>query len=67
MPSAQKLSNIEFKNNFLNNYNNSFAHFCGINKDEAEKVLAELSQERGLIGFTSEMTLKEWKKKNKIN
>ena len=36
-------------------------------KDEAEKVLLELSQESGLIGFTSEMTLKEWKKKNKIN
>ena len=35
------------------------------NKDEAEKVLAELSRESGLIGFTSEMTLKEWKKKNK--
>lgn len=36
-------------------------------KNEAEKVLLELSQESGLIGFTSEMTLKEWKKKNNID
>ena len=38
VPSAQKLSNTEFKNNFLNNYNNSFAHFCGINKEQYENI-----------------------------
>ena len=38
VPSAEKLLNKEFKDNFLKDYNNSFAHFCGINKEQYENI-----------------------------
>ena len=59
------LSLLNHKNCYVRLYAAFF--LLDLYKDEAEKVLLELSQESGLIGFTSEMTLKEWKKKNKIN
>ena len=63
--SDELLSLLNHKNCYVRLYAAFF--LLDLYKDEAEKVLLELSQESGLIGFTSEMTLKEWKKKNKIN
>ena len=38
IPSAKKLSQINFKNPFLKEYNTSFASFCGINKEQYENI-----------------------------
>ena len=38
VPFVQKLSQPEFKNNFLKSYNNSFAHFSGITKEQYENI-----------------------------
>ena len=38
IPSAQRLSKVEFKNNLLKEYKTSFANFCGINKEQYENV-----------------------------
>ena len=34
IPSSSKLSDEEFKNNFINNYEESYAHYCGLNKSQ---------------------------------
>ena len=34
VPSAEKLTKESFKNEFMKEYENSFAHYCGINKDQ---------------------------------
>ena len=38
VPSAKKLSKRDFKNNFLKDYDTSFASFCGINKEQYENI-----------------------------
>jgi len=34
IPSAEKLSNNEFKNDFLKDFDESYAHFCGLNEKQ---------------------------------
>ena len=38
IPSSRRLSQVNFKNNFLKEYNTSFASFCGINKEQYENI-----------------------------
>ena len=38
VPLVQRLSKEDFKKNFLKNYNDSFAFFCGINKEQYENI-----------------------------
>ena len=38
VPSAEKLSDENFKNDFLNNYENSFSYYCGINKKQYRDI-----------------------------
>ena len=38
VPSAEKLSNEDFKNDFMDEYENSFACYCGINKTQFEDI-----------------------------
>ena len=38
VPSSEKLSEESFKNDFLNEYKNSFAYYCGISKDQFNDI-----------------------------
>ena len=38
MPSTKKLLNEEFKSNFLNSYDESYAKFCGLNQDQFSEI-----------------------------
>ena len=38
IPSSRRLSQVNFKNNFLKEYNTSFSCFCGINKEQYENI-----------------------------
>ena len=38
VPSSEKLSDETFKNDFLNNYENSFAQYCGISKKQYKDI-----------------------------
>ena len=37
IPSSEKLSNEEYKTSFINEYDESFPSFCGLNKDQFTK------------------------------
>ena len=38
VPSSERLSNAQFKNDFLNEYESSFAYYCGINKKQFNDI-----------------------------
>ena len=38
VPSSERLSNDKFKNDFLNEYESSFAYYCGINKKQFNDI-----------------------------
>ena len=38
IPSSEKLSNEEYKTSFINEYDESFPSFCGLNKDQFTKI-----------------------------
>ena len=38
IPSSSKLSDEEFKNDFINNYDESYAHYCGLNERQYTEI-----------------------------